>query len=192
MADEAQLTAAEFVKQLLNQRLFSDAVTFWAHALPKRHAAWWAAQAARAVRTEDIPDAESAALAAAETWICTPRNEQRLAAKRAAEAASLRSPGTWAAMAAYWSGCSLAPENTTPVPPGDGDSANAVIASIRLAALNDQPAGAPDRFRLFLSMGINIGEQLEPWNPRAEQIQEPYPPIWNQRENCQPCCPLPG
>src|ERR1035441_8493863 len=75
-----ELPPREYVKLLLDQGLFPDAVRFVAHALPKREAVWWAWVCARRSAGDTPPPAIKAALDATEKWIAQPTEEFRRAA----------------------------------------------------------------------------------------------------------------
>src|SRR5690606_25846941 len=118
-----------------------DAIAFLARALPKREAVWWACMCARVT----APPAEEAAspegdvagpaaagrgparaLAAAEAWVYKPSEENRRECEAAAHAAQFDSPESWAAIAAFWSGGSVAPPGGPVVPPGEDLAPRAV------------------------------------------------------------------
>src|SRR5947209_1538752 len=64
-----QLTARQFLDELAGKGLFDQALTFLAHALPKRSAVWWAGQCVRQVLGAGAAPEAKAALAAAERWV---------------------------------------------------------------------------------------------------------------------------
>src|SRR6516164_5305033 len=63
------LTPGQFLDLLIDRRLFKDATSFLAHALPKREAVWWAVLCVREVVGPAPPDLVAAALRAAEAWV---------------------------------------------------------------------------------------------------------------------------
>src|SRR5277367_4061671 len=109
----------EYVRLLADNKLFPDAVRFLAHALPKREAVWWGWVSARRSSGASPPPLIKAALAATETWIAQPTEENRRAAHEAGKAADFGTPAGCAALAAFFSGGSLAPAHAPAVPPGE-------------------------------------------------------------------------
>lgn len=135
--------------------LLTDAARLVAHALPKREAVWWACMCARA--TEPAPAAADAeALAAAETWVRRPEEANRRQAMAKAEAAGFRTPEAWAAIGAFWSGGSMAPEGQPVVPPADHLTGLAVAGAVALAAVRKHPERAEAALRAFLASALDI------------------------------------
>lgn len=145
----------EFVTRLAGAGLFPDAVRFLAHALPKREAVWWACLAARAALDHAAPPLLQA-LAAAEAWVYKPDEANRRAAMASAQAAGFDNPASWAAVAAFWSGGSLAPTEAPAVPPGETLSAVAAAGAVMLAAVLREPERAAERYHLFLAQALDI------------------------------------
>ena len=150
------MTPAAFLQGLIEKQLFVDAIKFVARALPKREASWWACLCAHSVLAEK-PDAEaSRALELAGKWVYQPSEENRRLTYQAAEATGFKHPASWAAMAAYWSGGSLAPAEVPPVPPAENLTAQAVAGAVMLAAVHIDPEDAAQKYRRFLEQGIDI------------------------------------
>jgi hypothetical protein len=122
LGDEAKkllrdgMTPRQYLDVLLEKQQFVDAVRFLAHVLPKREAVWWACLCARSAAGSGAPAPQTAALQAAERWVADPSEANRRAAQDAAEAAELGTPAGCAAMAAFWSGGSMAPRTCRPSP----------------------------------------------------------------------------
>ena len=151
------MSPVAFLDKLVEEDRLQEASRFLAHALPKREAVWWACLCAR----EALPDGDKTAedlLKLAETWVRKPSDENRRAAMAAAEAAGFDSPASWAAVAAFWSGESLAPEDMPPVAPSDELTGTAVAAATMLAAFSGDPATSPDRFRQYLKNGMDVAQ----------------------------------
>jgi hypothetical protein len=145
-----------FVERLAGAGLFPDAVRFLAHGLPKREAVWWACLAARAALDNTAPQPLVQALAAAEAWVYKPDEANRRAAMASAEAAGFDNPASWAAVAAFWSGGSLAPPEAPAVPPGETLTAVAAAGAVMLAAVLHEPERAAEKYRLFLAQALDI------------------------------------
>jgi len=147
-----------FLGQLIEQGLFIDAVRFLARALPPREAAWWACLCARSALAEDADPAVKAALETAERWVYTPSEENRRATYEAAQASGFECPAAWAAMAAFWSGGSMAPANVPEVLPAANLTGKAASGAVMLAAVGREPQKADERYRQFLQQGIDIAQ----------------------------------
>lgn len=149
---------AEFLGALLDQSLYVDAVRFLARALPKREAVWWACLCARESLTIKASPKNLAAVEKAERWVYQPTEENRRAAMAAAELTKLDGAGGWAAMAAFWSGGSMASPDAPVVLPADNLSSKAVASAVMLAAVAGPPEGIVPAYQLFIRQGINIAE----------------------------------
>jgi hypothetical protein len=157
------MTPAQFLDALIEKQQFPDAVRFLAHALPKREGVWWACLCSRSVAGSSPPPKIAAALQTAEKWVMDPSEENRRAGMPAAEAAELKTPAGCAAMAAFWSGGSLAPPNVPVVPPGEYLTAHGVAGAVMLAAVQSEPEKAPDKYRKFLAQGLEVAKGTQRW-----------------------------
>lgn len=168
LGDEAKpllrdtLAPRQFLDLLVEKQQFLDAVRFLAHALPKREAVWWACLCAR-VTAPTPPPPQAAAVQAAERWVADPSEANRRAAQAAAEKAEMNNPAGCAAMAAFWSGGSLAPPNVPVVPPGETLTAHGVTGAVLLAAVASEPQKAPEKHRKFLALGVEVGNGTNRW-----------------------------
>jgi hypothetical protein len=90
-----------------------------------------------------LPAPQAAAVQAAERWVADPSEANRRAAQAASEAAGLGTPAGCAAMAAFWSGGSLAPPEAPVVPPGEILTAHGSAGPVMLAAVLTEPQKAP-------------------------------------------------
>ncbi len=152
----------QFLDVLAGKQQFPDAVRFLASALPKQEAVWWACQCARAADGAPPPKV-AAALEAAEKWVADPKEENRRPTMAAAEAAELGTPAGCAAMGAFMSGGSLAPPNLPVVPPAEHLTAHFVSGGVTLAAVLKEPAKAPEKFKRFLTLGIEVAQGKNRW-----------------------------
>jgi hypothetical protein len=157
------LSPRQFLDLLLEQLQFVDAVRLLAYGLPKPEAVWWACLCGRSVAGGSPPPKVAAALQAAEKWIANPSEDHRRAAQKAAEAAELKTPAGCAAMAAFWSGGSLAPPSAPDVPPGEYLTADGVAAAVMIAAVQTEPDKAPEKFRRFCELGIAVANGTNRW-----------------------------
>jgi hypothetical protein len=156
------LTPQKFFDLLIENQQYPDAVRFLAHGLPKQEAVWWACLCVRAVGAAAPPKA-AGAVDAAEKWIADPSEDNRRAAQAAAEAAEMGTPAGCVAMAAFWSGGSIAPPNVPVVPPGEFLTAHGVAGSIMLAAVQTEPAKAPEKYRKFFDLGVAVATGSNVW-----------------------------
>ena len=153
LADD--MPVPQFVELLASHEQFLDALRLVAHALTKRSSVEWACRCVRLVTGDDLSPVEAAALIAAETWIADPSEDHRRQAGAAADAAK-QVPAGWAAMAAFWSGGSMAPPHAPVVPPGPTLTAHAASGAVMLAAVARQPEKAPEKYAKFLQIGREL------------------------------------
>ena len=150
--------AALGVTRLQDAGRLTDAARVAANALPKREAVWWACMCARAVPDPKQTPEDIAALDAAEAWVRRPDEKSRRAAMAAAEAAKFRSTEAWAAVGAFWSGGSLAPEGLAEVPPAEHLTGGAITGAVLLAAVRHLPERQEERFARFLGAARDIAQ----------------------------------
>jgi hypothetical protein len=148
--------SADYIQQLVDKELYTDAVNVLAHALPKREAVWWACLCARKTLTATSLATESKTIELAEAWVYKPSEENRKLLIPIAETAHFKNAASWAAVAAFWSGnnISLTPEIT--IPATEGLTAKAVTGAIITAAVSDKPENIASNYQLFLKQGIDI------------------------------------
>lgn len=153
----------EFFELLMAKEQFPDAVRLLAHLLPKREAVWWACQSARDFYGQSSPDPVAAALTAAERWVANQEEEDRRLAMETAKGAEFSTPAGCAAVAAFWSGKSLAPPDLAEVPPGKYLTAQAVSGAVMLAVVAKEPEKAPEKYRRLLGLGVEILKGAKRW-----------------------------
>jgi hypothetical protein len=147
---------AKFLNDLLAAKNLTGAVQFLAFALPAREAVWWACQCSREELREPVPRPLQDAVEAAEAWVRQPTEEHRRAAMSRAQATDLQSPAAWAAVAAFWSGGSLAPENLPEIPAPAHLRGCAVAGAVMLAAVKSEPQRADQRRERYLASAVDI------------------------------------
>jgi len=101
-------TAQGFLRALLAGPIPEEAITFAAYALQPRHAVWWAHECLNAIG-KVLTEGDRQMLALAAVWVSQPDETTRHAALAAGYGADVRGPGVWVALAAGWSGGSMAP-----------------------------------------------------------------------------------
>lgn len=152
------LSTGDFLEALIRGGMWTDAVRFLAHALPRREAVWWACSCARLTLPASAAPEVGAALQAAEAWVFQPTEENRRAAMQKAEAAGLDTPAAWSAVSVFWSGGSMAPPGSPPVQPAERLCATAVTSTVLLAAVQTEPELADQKYRRFLEAGVDIAQ----------------------------------
>ncbi len=156
-------TPHEFMKVLVDGEHFPDAIRFLAHALPRREGIWWAWVCARGAAGEEPTPEVKEALDAVERWVTQPTDANRRASFAAAEAATLATPAGCAALAVFFSGGSMGPADTPPVPPGEFMTAKAITGAVMAAAVCSEPERAPDKYRAYISHGLEVVKRLDLW-----------------------------
>lgn len=152
---QPKMTLPEYIRVLCAHGSFASAVSILAAGLPKREAVWWACLAARMTQhlyseRSDLP------LKAAESWVYQPSEATRRAAMQSARQVGLNCPASWAAVAAFWSGGSMAPPDAPVVPPGEMLTARAVIGAVTLSAVQKEPADAENKYRRLLEIAFDV------------------------------------
>src|SRR5712671_2512626 len=134
-----------------------EATRLVAHALPAREAVWWACACSRHTSPSGAnPATETTIRQAAEEWVRRQTDEHRRAAMKAAETAGFGSPEAWAAVAAFWSGDSMAPPEAPKVPPQPHFPGLAVAGAVALAAARGQATRRDARLKRFLVSAKDI------------------------------------
>jgi hypothetical protein len=133
----------------------SEAVKFLGHALPRLEVVAWSARAVRDLgEGREIKDADARALRSALLWIQDPSEGRRRAAYDAAKAADRSGPERLAAMAAFFSGGSVAPDTVAPILPGRTVSGRFAAGAVLIAA-----GRTPDR-KAALDRALDLGDGL--------------------------------
>lgn len=145
----------EFLSALAARGSYPDAFQFLARALPKREAVWWSCCCTRELDPDPTKPEVEVGLQAAETWVRRPNEDNRRSAEKAGQGIKAPHPARWTAMAAFWSGGSLAPPGAPEAKPPEDLTAKAVAGAVMVAAALD-PAKSELRNKLFLDYGLDI------------------------------------
>jgi hypothetical protein len=167
------LTPSQFLDLLTARRLFKDATSFLAHALPNREAVWWAVLCVREVVGPAPPEPVAAAVRAAEAWVQDPSEENRRAAREAAKAAGAGSPAGLAATAAFQSGGSLGPPDGPEILPSEFATARGVANAITIASLQAPAEKASERFLSFVVRGVEVATEANRWTEPVATDRQP-------------------
>jgi hypothetical protein len=124
--------ALDFLRSLVAKETWSSAVSYCAYLLPRREAVWWGCQSLRQIQPQRSPQ-ETRALDAAEAWVREPEEDRRIAALGLGNQGDHRSPATWMALAAGWSGGSVMPPEFGNAPAAPHQTARAVRAGLMIA-----------------------------------------------------------
>lgn len=160
---DAAAAPAAYFASLVDSGRQIDAVKFLSQALPRLEAVAWAARTVRdlAPANGKRPQPEERALRAALLWVADPSEARRRSAAEAAEGCDPASAERMAAMAAFYSGGSIAPAHCPPVlAPRHAAGMFAAGAVMMAAAVQPDMKGA---LAAALDAGSAIARQgLEP------------------------------
>lgn len=146
----------DYLQRLAGAKLWTDAVRFWAAALPLPSAVLWAAQCVRQSLGQACSAEDARALEAAEAWALDSSEENRRAAEQAAQATEFQTAASWVALAAFWSGGSLAPAGLPEVPPGPELAPKAIAGALMMAATGGPAEQVEPRYASYLEAGQEI------------------------------------
>ena len=149
-------TPRQYVEVLVENDQFRDAIRFLAHAMPKREAVWWAHQAVTKTMQDRLTEADQQALDVALEWIKTPDEDHRQPAMAAAERTNCETAAGLTAMAAFFSGGSLAPPDYEPVPPGELLTAQTVGNSVILAGIGETSSETDKNYPALVELGLSV------------------------------------
>jgi hypothetical protein len=152
----AESDPAGAIRRLQDAGFNMEAAKLMAHALPKRECVWWACMCARHTTPPDLPEADAAAVTAAEDWVRKQTDEVRRVAFEHAQRSNFSTAEAWAAVAAFWSGDSMSPVGLPKTPPAPHLTGTAAIGSLTLAAVRTYPERREERLLRFLTSGRDI------------------------------------
>lgn len=135
---------------LVQSTKLQDALSWYAHTIPKPQAVQWACACVEDVMQSESNSVQLAAYRAALRWGREPNDDNREDAKQLADIAKHEGVGGVLAASAAWSGGSLGPSNLPEVPPDDRLTARCVCIAITIADSQGAPAGTKDRLLGFI------------------------------------------
>lgn len=144
----------DFMKELAQGETPEEAISFAAYLLQPRLSVWWGHECLRSIpdlMTEN--DVQMLELAAG--WVAEPSEDRRYHVMALTEDLKDAGPGGWVATGAAWSGGSLAPQGSEPVPAPAVLCGRAVQAGV-LNAL----ALAGDHRSEYLNRFVSMAEML--------------------------------
>src|SRR5438552_12611549 len=158
------MTPRQFLDLLLEKGRLIDAIRYFAFALPKREAIWWACQCARQGYGANVPPKAAAALQAAEKWVSEQKDEGRLTAKKAGETAGNDQPGGLAALATFFAGGNIAPPGTDHKVSAPEHSTGLLSgAAVMLAGVFAQADKSAEKYKKFLALGVDVANGMNKW-----------------------------
>ena len=170
LGDEAKALATDeistkpFLGLLVEKELFRDAIRLVAFLLPKREAIGWGCLCLRHILAKDIPLPN--VQLAAERWVSAPNEENRWAAKEAADKEDLKTPSGMLSMAVFFAGPSMVPPNVQPVPPPDHITSEFVAGAVFLAGVVQEPEKAKEKHGVFMQKALAlIARMQQPQQP---------------------------
>jgi hypothetical protein len=160
--------ARSLVEAMIEGGLCAESLSFLAHALPRREAIWWGWLAAREAGGETPPGPLAQVLEATHAWIADPSDANRRRAHAAAQAEGLAAPASLVALAAFFSGASLAPPDQPPVPPAREDGASALAGALVMAGVTLRPDDAEGALADLARKGVAVGDRIGLWTHEAQ------------------------
>ncbi len=133
-----------------------SAARLGAFALPRREAVWWASMCVLHTAPNGQPEIEVRTREAGELWVRQQDDASRRTAMELARQAGFSVPEAWVAVAAFWSGDSMAPLGQPAVPPAPHLAGTAVAGAVALAAVRGNPSRQTARLERFLTGLRNI------------------------------------
>jgi len=153
----ARSTPADYFAGLRDAGRLSDAVLFLSQALPRYETVAWAARAVRDLGSKPPPAGPAAdALKATLLWVQDPSDGRRRAAFEAAGRLRQTSPERLAALAAFFSGGSIAPADSPAAPPAKEAAGRFAAGAVLLAAIRSGDRDAA--LARILDAGVSIAE----------------------------------
>lgn len=151
----SDLSPQGFLSLLMEAEAIGDAVRFLAFALPVREGVWWACTVAHNQAVEQ-KESEAACIRSAARWVYDSTDANRRACIMAAESSNFEGGAAYAALAAFWSGGSLAPEGMPEAPADPSLGHIGVGASVLLSITSGDPKTLPARFRMAMTRSVDI------------------------------------
>ena len=146
----------EFVDLLIQRSQFLDAIRFLTVWLRPEQAIWWAWKSVHDSNGGSLDVHDQSVLDSVSRWLADPTDEHRRAAMSAAESKDFETPADWVALAAFWSGGSIAPLDLAEVPADDSLVSKAVFAALLILSSQDDPELLGANYERITRMGRDI------------------------------------
>lgn len=144
-----------FLEGLSRSETPEEAITFCAYMLPRREAVWWAHQCVT-YNGAELSQEERDLVTVAESWVREPDEDHRRSALVAGMNARIKTPGAWVALAAGWSGGSMAMDAEYPVPAPAHLTAKASNAAVLGALARVDVGRRSETLKAYVSGGVNL------------------------------------
>jgi len=142
------MTPSAYVQELLKGSHNVPAIDFLAHALGPRETIWWGCLCMQHAVGDKLQGAEKLAARAAVMWVMQPTDENRAAAKTAAQAAGTSIGGRLALAAS---------QTTVPTAPPGGEWAKTVADAVKIATTKFATLKISGTQAQFAALGLAIG-----------------------------------
>ncbi len=153
------MNTLQFVESLAAQEKFLDAVRTLAFALGKLTVIEWAHRCVTMACGEGLSKVDAKALDLVQRWLGDRTEGLRREIYATAVEAEHSTPASWVGMAAFWSEGSMGPPPPAPpLAPGPTQCAHAATGAILLAAVIKEPEKAPDKYREFIRVGLEMAK----------------------------------
>jgi hypothetical protein len=103
---------------------------------------------------------------AVERWVSAPNEENRWAAKSAADSENSKSVSGLLAMAVFLAGPSMAPANLQAVPPPENAAQDIVGNVVVLCGVQSQPEKAKEKYRIFMQKASSLIARIQQSGPQ--------------------------
>jgi hypothetical protein len=156
-----ELRPGDYLRLLVENKQFVDAIRFMARALPRRQRVWWVCLCVRHTARMPLPAPEAGALRAAVQWVLKPDEDQARLAKAAAAAAGLKTAAGCAARAA-----ALANADKPAV------AAKVAGAAVLLAVAQSKAAERSRTYQQYLSVGLDVSHGVARWDAKRPDLSQ--------------------
>lgn len=153
-----ELSTEEFVRLLLEKKLYKEVINILAQALPPREAVYWASLCAKDQLEKTPSEEDEKAIKAAERWMYKPNDEDRYINQTFAEKLEYSTSAAWVSNAIFWSGGSILPPNEPKVEPAEGLFGKAISGAVKLASVDDDPVKMEKLQKKFVARGIDVAQ----------------------------------
>ncbi len=147
----------DYVNQLIGSPTAEEAITFCSYLLPAREAVWWAYQCLKSL-PDGLTDLDYEMLDLAEIWVRNPDDVIRYKALNAAITVEAKSPGTWVALGAGWSGGSMVEAGAVDVETPSYLTPRAVNAAILSVLAVVNAADRQETIEQFVGYALRLSE----------------------------------
>lgn len=152
-------TAADYVKVLEQNALYSDALRVLSHAMGPQIALLWSCACVKKIQKDKLSDSELNALDAAEKWASEPSPQAAQAAHASAGELGNEGPSALLALAAYWGSGNVAPPGQPPLPTEKQLPSQAIAGALTLVAVDGPPKDAAGKYKEFISRAMSAASK---------------------------------